>query len=203
MAKNNKFAYSTVIHVFVIIWIAMCTAPRQLPAMYWVGTPCGTLESMTCTSSAMYTELYTGTHSIQATVHMDEAQDHRGWIGIALNADIARDNHYIQAAITDNIIPFKPGAMDLDGFHGVMLADGADICCVDLGYITIAQDHTIRIEYNAETHIGTICIDYVCTEVESDLTKGYVFEFLCVGVDPGESGSNSVTCSFRDIVIEG
>ncbi len=154
---------------------------------------------MVCTSAGLISTTYSGNIRVSADVTLKAADDGRGWAGIALNGDVVSDNVYVQAAISDNILPFRAPYMDLEGFHGVILADGAEHCCKDLGSVRIDRSHHIQISYSDSYAVA--CVDNVCDAVGITLNP-YVIELLCVGVDPGESGSNPVQCSFTNIEVQ-
>lgn len=172
--------------------------PLMLAASLWTpyGESCGQPAAMRCTSAGLVSEPQSGAISVRATVRVGPADDGRFWAGLALNADLHADNRYAQAAITQGIAPYWDQQAS-----GVTLADGADRCCTVLGSIDPAQPHSLSVAYDGRGR-ATMCVDGVCDTVKIDLGASYVVELLCVGVDPGESGSNPVDCAYTDIAIE-
>jgi len=166
-------------------------------ATLWVpfGEHCGNPELMRCTSAGLVSQEYIGALVIDADITVTPAQDSRFWAGLALNHNIQADDTYIEAVIEHGIAPYNDDTSN----YGAILATPADHCCNRLSVIDTTIQHHLHIEYNNPR--GIICVDDKCDTVTIDLGTTYQVELLCVGVNPGESGSNIVGCSFTNIII--
>lgn len=180
-------------------WLA-CAPPADAPPLWTpITEACGPPEAMRCTSAGLVAPARSGPGSLAATVRITPAADGRFWAGVALNGDVAGDHRYAQAAITHRILPYRAPYAAPSGPAAVILADGADRCCEIFGPADPAQPHQLRVEYDG-VGAATICVDEACATVHITLDT-YQPELLCVGVDPGEGGQNTVACSFTEIAF--
>lgn len=150
---------------------------------------------MHCTSAGLASvRRYDLTGGLDVSVEVQASALGRYWAGLALNADVAADNRYAEAAITRGITPFD----DLAAPSGVMLADSASTCCVDLGPVD-AGWHTLRVQYRNGRAV--VSVDGTAARTRIDLGADAQIELLCVAVNPGESGGDTADCQFRNLRI--
>lgn len=171
-------------------------------AASWTHTsePCGEPSQLYCTSGGMIGAPLHGAAELRAIIAVTPAADGRFWAGIALNGDVAGDDLYAQAAIVNNIIPYREPYAPTDGPAGVILANGADHCCTILKHgLDASQPHTLTVSYDG-AGLATMCVDGLCDTVHINLGASYVPELQCGGRERGE-GLNPVGCSFTDIQI--
>lgn len=187
--------------VVFVPWLT-CAPPASAPPLWEpYSEHCADIRPdavvMHCTSGAVLGPWQDAeSAALAATVQATPAADGRFWAAVALNADPDADDRYASAAIEHGIIPYTddaPGAA-----HGVILATPADHCCGRLLPIDPAQPHRLSVAY--ADGVATMCVDDVCDTVRIDLGARVRPELLCVGVDPGEPGSNPVGCAFTEIV---
>lgn len=185
--------------VLFIPWM-VCAPPADAPPLWTpITEACGPPEAMYCTSAGLVAPARSGPGSLAATVRITPAADGRFWAGVALNGDVAGDHHYAQAAITHRILPYRVPYAATEGPAAVILADGADRCCQIFGPVDTTQPHQLRVEYDG-VDTASICVDGTCATVQITLDT-YQPELLCVGVDPGEPGSNPVGCMFTEVTL--
>lgn len=175
-------------HVFLPLLLMVAWLPY--------GETCGIPDAMRCTSGAVLAEAQSGAVVVSADVLVQPAADGRFWAGLALNGDVAADNLYVQSAVEHGIAPYDALTSEPSA---VLLADGADHCCRIFGTIDPAVPHHLSVSYDGKSS-ATACVDGACERVKIALGT-YQVELLCVGVNPGESGSNPVGCSFTNLQI--
>lgn len=169
---------------------------------YLYAEPCATIAGdtliMRCQSTGLVLNReYTGRLRVSAQVRVTPADDGRFWAGLALNGDVAGDDLYAQAALTQGIAPY----WTTDSPWGVQLSTPADRCCDWLVPVDLAEWHTLTVEYDGRGH-ATIGVDGHTVPVAINLGAAYRIELLCVAVDPGESVPGAqATCEWRDLTV--
>jgi len=120
----------------------------------------------------------------------------RYWSGIALNANVAADDRYAEAAVMQGIAPWE----DSTEPFGVMLATPADTCCDVLVNAATEDWHHLAVDYAGG--LAVITIDGVRRSTKVALEDKVQVELLCVAVNPGESKPGALSrCQFRNLVI--
>lgn len=164
--------------------------------------PCATAQGdtliMRCQSTGLVSNReYTGRLRVSVQVRVTPADDGRFWAGLALNGDVAADDLYAQAAITQGIAPYWT---TLEPW-GVQLSTPADRCCDWLTPVDLAEWHTLTVDYDGRGR-ATISVNGHTVPVAIDLGTAYRVELLCVAVDPGESLRGAyATCEWRDLTV--
>lgn len=198
-----------IVRVFIpIVYLLSTIIPFNLTEWQAYAEDCSTVIEntliMECVSTGLlYKTPLDTSKRIEVSVEVKvraaiKSSTNRYWVGLALNSNVISDTNYVEAAITNNIVPYEYNTP-----VAALLADSGNPCCISTENISNVWDtwHILKIIY--ENNTARVIIDEHIFITAIQLQNPTTLELLCVGTNPGEAGNTSIAeCHFRNLSIQ-